>query len=406
MIPHIRKLGALVTAILALAIVAGCGSSSSKTAASKSTSSPKAPITVVAVGDESGPTKEVDLPHLSAVEGAAAYFNAHGGIDGHHVVVQILDDDGDPTTAAAVVIKRLSSGSLPTAISAGNEGNEAAALIPVLKRYDVFALTTQDPQYQCLTAGATNCPNEFTLTPSVQVEQVPVASWLKARGIKKVGLLDQQIDFTEQEVPVFKKAAAADGISTTVATFPATAVDLTPEMDALKSAGAQAVYVLALGPPVGYSLKARSGLGWNVPILFDPAAAATGPASLVSAALYKNSWEDIPFVENPATTAPAIQDMIQYSKPYLGGVTVAPLTSAADGWDILVDLNDAVKAAGGSLSTKALDAGILHIPTTDPLRLFSRELGFTAADHDNTLSQADDYGLVPVAPMVDGRIAK
>ena len=276
-------------------------------------------------------------------------------------------------------------------------------MIPLLRRYNVFALTTQDDQNQCLTDAATKCPNELALTPSVAVEQMPVASWLKSRGIKKVGLLDQQIDFTEEEVPAFKKAAAALGISTTLATFPATAVDLTPEMDQLKSAGAQAVYVLALGPPVGYALKARSGLGWNVPILFDPAAAATGPASLASPAQYRNSWEDIPFVENPATTTPAIPALIQYSKPF-GGVTAAPLTSAADGWDILVDLNDALKEDGGNLSTKALDAAMLPLPTTDPMRLFSRELGFTGSDHDNTLSQPNDYGLVPVAPMVDGRI--
>ena len=173
-------------------------------------------------------------------------------------------------------------------------------------------------------------------------------------------------------------------------------------MDQLKSAGAQAVYALALGPPVGYALKARSGLAWNVPILFDPAAAATGRASLASPSQYRNSWEDIPFVENPAITTAAIPELIQYSKPF-GGVTPAALTSAADGWDILVDLDDALQAAGGSLSTKALDAAMLHLPTTDPMRLFSRQLGFTS-DHDNTLSQPDDYGLVPVAPMVDGRI--
>ena len=147
MTPRAHQLGAFLAAALTLVIVSACGSSSSSsssqssappatTSAAAATSSAsgtssapatasKSPITVVAVGDESGPTKEVDLPHLIAIRGAAAYFNAHGGIDGHHVVVQVLDDAGNPATAAAVTIKRLSSGAPPAVISAGNQGDEA-----------------------------------------------------------------------------------------------------------------------------------------------------------------------------------------------------------------------------------------------------------------------------------------
>lgn len=50
----------------------------------------------------------------------------------------------------------------------------------------------------------------------------------------------------------------------------------------------------------------------------------------------------------------------------------------------MVALAAAVKAANGSLDPKALSAAMLKIPATDPLRTFSRKLGYSASDHDNT----------------------
>jgi branched-chain amino acid transport system substrate-binding protein len=409
-----RGLIYLIAAALVAVIMSACGSSSGTSSTRASTSSgsagasasakAKPPITVVAISDLTGPTKSIGLPHAAGVKGAAAYLNAQGGIDGHHVNVQILNDNGDPSIDVSALVKRLSSGALPTLVVSGNEGNQAAAVIPVLKRYNVLSLLNQDPSYVCVKHADVDCPNEFSLTVSVASEQVPVANWLKAKKIKKVGILEQELDYTEEETPAVVKAAGSLGIAHTIATFPTSAVDLTPEMDELKSAGVQAVYVLALGPSVGYAYKARAALGWKAPILCDPACAATGPAGLVSAADYKNSWEDIPFTENGGTPNAARSAMIRYAAPYYGGVTTSPLISGATGWDPLIDLDDAVTAAGGSLDPKALSAALLKIPPTDPRRLFSRELGYTATNHDNTLSQPNDYEMVPVAPMTSGQV--
>ena len=150
-----------------------------------------------------------------------------------------LNDNGDGTTAVTQLLSYLSTHPAPTMVSAGKEGGDSAALIPVLAKKNVFAMSLNDGTYQCATNSQVNCPNEFTESDPGSTDMAPVAALFKAKGIKKVGILEEQIDFTETETPAIEQALKAEGIQYVVQTFPATAIDLTPEMSALRSAGAQ-----------------------------------------------------------------------------------------------------------------------------------------------------------------------
>lgn len=95
--------------------------------------------------------------------------------------------------------------------------------------------------------------------------------------------------------------------------------------------------------------------------------------------------------------------LLQNSKPY-GDIGAVPLDVTSVGWDALVALNDAVKQAGGALGVKQLDAAMLHIPATDPLRTFSQRLGYTSSDHENVLADPTDFAIVPAGPVVNGQV--
>lgn len=415
-----RGIAALVAACVTVALTAACGSSSdSSTSSSASTSSSSAsaaattaasaasnnsPITVLTISDTTGPAKSFEAPTYVGIEAAAAYYNAHGGIMGHHIVVKHVSDNGDPTTAVTDLVNQLSSGPAPTLVQAGAESAEAAALIPVLAKHDVLAMASGDGQNQCKTNAAKACPNFWALSGATGVPDETAVNWFKQRGIKKVGILQESIDFTETETPQFEAAAKAAGISTVVAAFPATAVNLVPQAQELKAAGAQGVFTEALAAPVGFALNARAKLGWNVPMVFDPAGSTLDQTKLAPLNELKDqSFVDIYQNTDPSDPAPGIKHLQQYAKPF-GGIGAVPLDVPGEGWDEIVDLNAAVHAAGGKTDVKSLDAAMLKIPPTDPDRIFDQGLGFTTDNHENVLYKPTNFVIVPSGPIVDGQI--
>lgn len=388
--------------------VAGCGSSSSSASSGSNTSATQAastnssPIKILWIGDLTGPAKVYGAVQLAGVEGAASYYNSHGGIDGHKITITHVSDNVDPTTAVSELLQQLDSGT-PTMVWAGSIGVDAGALIPVLAKRQVLAIALQDGNQQCLTNGSVTCPNEWTLTDPYNVSILAAANWFVAHHVKKVGILAETDTLSEAETPLMVKALKSDGIPTTIATYPATATDLTPEVQALKGAGVTGVWFEGLGAPSGYALTARAKLGLTAPMILDVAGSSLDLTKLVPAADLKSIYEDVYAEQVPSNTTPGIRDLIQYSKPY-GAVTSVPLDVTSVGWDSVVLLNAAVKEAGGALGVKQLDAAMLKIPSTDPLRTFEQKLGFTTADHDNALAAPADYAIVPAGPVANGQV--
>ena len=137
------RLVMLGLAAVAAAAAAGCGSSgnSSHTSSSGNSShtssaaavaastgqASKAPIKVLWIGDTTGPLRVYGKVQLAGFEGAAAYYNAHGGIDGHKVIVSHVSDNGDPTTSVSVLLQQLEKGT-PTMLWWRTVGGTVGAL--------------------------------------------------------------------------------------------------------------------------------------------------------------------------------------------------------------------------------------------------------------------------------------
>ena len=394
--------------------VSACGSSSAggsssgssgSNASGTSASTSKAPLTYLMIGDFTGPAKLFDIPHRIAAESAAAYLNAHGGIDGHKLVVHAIDDAGSSTTAVSQFIKYMSAGNHPLGCECG-EQDDLPALIPVIAKYNVFQVNGSDNAAQCVSDAASKCPNTWFIYPQPAVSQIALSKWVQQRGVKKVGLLVEQQAFTTTEANNFTKVIAGSGVTATSVSYPPTAVDLTPQMQQLKAAGAQLVYVLALGPPVGYAFKARAALGWDVPLVVDVAGASTDITKLVPAAQTKNGFEEIMWNEYPKSTVPGIPIMYQYSKTF-GDITqggVSPNDNPAVSWDAVMTLKDAVVAAGGATDAKSLDAALQKLSSTEPLDILTHQHGWEATNHAEAKGIPADFVIVPVGPLVKGQV--
>jgi ABC-type branched-subunit amino acid transport system substrate-binding protein len=399
-----RKRGAVVVvgamvvvAVVVAVIIASTRDSGRKAPADTSAT---APITILWVGDTTGPAKVYGDAQLAGVQGAADYFNDRGGIGGHRVVVEVASDNADPAIAASTLTEKLSSSS-PTMVWAGSISADSAAMIPILARHKVFAISLIDGQAQCQSNASTACPNEWFLSTPSSVVQQTVVDWIKSRATK-VGVLEETTPYSAAETPQFLNVAATNGLIATTVSFPSTAVDLTPQMQQLQQAGSQVVYSEGIGS-AQYAFAARAKLGWDVPLVFDPAASALDLTKLTSPENTKNAFLVNAYGQDARTSLPGLDTMVTWAGRH-GEITTLPLNVTGTGWDTVVALNAAVVAAGGSVDVDDLNRAMLKLPPTDQLRTLTHQLGFTADNHVNVLGTPEDFVVIPVGPIVNGRV--
>lgn len=378
----------------------GGGSSSASTSGGSSSSS-KGPIQVLSIGDVSGPTKIYGSLHYAGLQAAAAYLNAHGGILGRKIVITHIDSGGVTANAVSQAIKALAGSPGKYAfVDAGAEGTEDVALVPIMKKYNQFAITLDDTG---TCAQASNCPTEFVVKGNPGDPAHAAANFFKSKGIKKVGILQESIAFTEGETPGMEAALKSVGITPVVVSFPATATDVTPEMQQLKGDGVDGVFAEALGPPAGYTLAARAKLGWNVPVVFDVAASSLDITKLAPKSQLPNAYLNVYNCQNGSATP---SEGFQQMKNYFPKSAVAVADGQAcdipgNGWDGMIEFADAAKQAG-SLSTSALVKAMENLGPSaqnDPLYVVGKVKKYTASNHDNVGETPSDFVVIPVGPV-------
>jgi branched-chain amino acid transport system substrate-binding protein len=397
-------------AVAVVLVLAACGSSSSKSSGSSPGSSgtktaaatTKAPIQVLSIGDTSGATKIYGSLHYAGLLAAAAYLNAHGGINGRKIVITHLDSGGITANSVSLAIKALAGSPGKYAfVDAGVEGTEDDALIPIMKKYNQFAITLDDAG-DC--SHVSNCPTEFVVKGNPGDPEHAAADFFKSKGLKKVGILEESIAFTQGETPGIIAALKADGITPTVVTFPATATDVTPEMQSLKSQGVQGVYAEALGPPAGYALAARAKLSWNTaPVVFDVAASSLDLTKLAPAAEVKNAYLNVYNCQNGAAPLSAGMTAMLANIPSQYNATASGQACdiTGNGWDGMLEFADAAKQAG-STSGPALVKAMLNLTPanqSDPLYITSKKKCYSTSNHDDACEVPGDFTVIPVGPV-------
>jgi len=380
-------------AVSVAACSSGGGSSSNSGSAAALTSSAKS-INILDITATSGATAIYGQAETDGLEAAAAYYNAQGGILGRKISITVENDNSDPATAAGILTKQLSSDPAKwTMVWAGEEGTVSAALVPILKRYDIFGSFVDDGAGACAQASA--CPNLFMQSPPINVAEVADAAALKKAGYTDIGIISDQATYDQTELSYMGPALAKEGIKYSTVSFPPSAVSLTPEMLELKSNGVQAVFALALGPAAGYVLTARAQLGWSVPVEFDVTGSSTDIASLVPKSELTGVTETIQYCEDINHNNPAFTAMVKYAPQPLAGNVICSI--AGDGWGGMVLLANAA-AKAKSLSANALG------DAAQTLTITSNEVSYptkcwTPADHEDVCEGPSYYEIVPAGQL-------
>jgi branched-chain amino acid transport system substrate-binding protein len=401
--------------------VAACGGSSSSSgnssSAAASTSPAKKvdltgacdksqkPFTEAMVVDLSGPTKAIGALQSEGYKAAAKYLNAKsGGIGGRCVEVKTLDSTGDPATASQVLLKYISSGNKPDSLWPGSTSPEVAATMPIVVRNKLFSVGPSTIGDAMLKGAASKYPFQFAIVPPDTNGAAPAASAKWATGVKakKVGIL--QLDtahsatLAQQTADDLKKA----GIDSVIKTYPATALDLTPQVSALRDAGADALIQTGTpGPTTGPALNAPQKLGWNVPYLFTDT--SSDLTTLAAAAVLK----DVKLLAQKGDSyteadAPAAAKQLVANG---GAANSGPIGLAVPGysWDAAIATALAAKEAGNTDAT-SLTKGMESLSEPkSPLYVSQPAVGgYTADNHENMAAIEGSWTVIEPRPIQNG----
>ena len=122
----------IAAAACMVSLVAGAGT--------MPTSAAPEPIKLAAILSTSGPSAPLGLPQVNAVKLAEKDINAHGGINGRPVQIDIVDDGAKADVAAQLATQMISSGHV--AIFCGTRTDTSAAVARVTASGNVLQVYT------------------------------------------------------------------------------------------------------------------------------------------------------------------------------------------------------------------------------------------------------------------------
>lgn len=395
---HTARVAGALAALALTAGTVGCAGESTPT----STDSDK-PFQFVAIVPESGALSDnVGLPIKASLETAIRMVNSEGGIDGRQVEATFIDSAGDAATAVANAQSYFSSHDKPDAVYAGVISAEALPLAPILTQLGVLNVTTG-------ASPALNDPANFPYTfsaglPSVDVN-IAMADHLAAEGYKNIGFVAVDDESGHAAGKAFETAATAKGLTVNEGFLPASSLDGTATLEAVRSTNPDALVFNANGTPIGTILKARTSLQWDVPTFGDATVAAANLGVLSSEADWNNVFlQALPFAVkgNPAAETENVQN---YSKEHLvttGGTEKQSFVGQVTPLQCVLFVKMAYEGTDssdpGDLAAVLQDTGSDPVPDSiSNLWIGPDPIGFAADDHSVDLGE-DDFVFTPAGP--------
>lgn len=260
-----------------VATAAACGSGSADSAGT-------GPYVFYVSIDTSGPTAVLSGGLLGGARAAVDDINAKGGIGGRKIKLEVSNDQNNPTKAVSELQRRLAKGQ-PDLVYPGGSSAVSMSLLPILTRDKVLSVgATSSTQLN----DPDKFPYHFGVTPPSSAYVPTFVELAKAKGYKKVAMVYSddatgQSSFKQYEGPL-KQA----GIELVSATYDATALDMTPQLQQLRAQNPDALIVNGYGTSVLYLLRGRAQIGWTVPAYGDQTASPSPISGKVTAAQVKD----------------------------------------------------------------------------------------------------------------------
>ena len=345
------------------------------------------PIKIAAILSTSGPSAPLGVPQVNAVKLAEKDINAHGGVGGRPIQIDIVDDGAKADVAAQLATQMLSSGHV--AIFCGTRTDTSAAVARVTAASNALQVYTTPTESLWHTPRGV-AKNLFQVNPRDQLEAIALLTFAKSRlHASKIGILHDENLYGSGGSTIAQAEAKALGITVVGdESYPGTATDFTSQIVKLRDAKPDAIVLWGATTTPGLAIKAARTLGVTTPILGSSGIASPAILNVAGGAAAGAVYSASPLAPVPTADQRAFET--QYSDEY----HVPANAFAAMGWDaihlIAAALRDAKGKTDGASLAGALESG-------KPIELVEGTYKFSPSDH-NGLVPAD----VHIAKAVNG----
>ena len=348
---HILKLTRLswrgLSALTALSLVASVAFAQNNT------------LKIGIIGPFTGASADFGNPMLNGIKLAVDEINAVGGYLGRPLELIIKDDKANPDEglkqSQALVAEKVSVvvGFCNTGVAAKSLETFQTAQIPL-----IIPCATGSP----LTAKFP-APQSYIFRSSAKdAIQAPfVVEDIVKRGWQKIAIFADKSGYGEAGLQDVLKALEVKGIKPVhVARFDVGVKDLSEEMKAAKSAGAEVVFSYTVGPENAVIAKAKQALGWKVPQVgawpLSFPFFLDGAKEAAEGALMAQTFIAEPSNERRASFLSA------YSRKYQNKRIAVPM-AAAQGYDAMYILMYSMfNIRDGNIAGSAIKAALENMP--------------------------------------------
>jgi branched-chain amino acid transport system substrate-binding protein len=270
--------------------------------------------------------------------------NKAGGVLGRKIQLVIEDNKSNPTEAVSTAEKLITKDRVPVLLGAWSS-TLTLAVMPKLEEHGVPMLVETSSSGKITTSGN---PWIFRISPTSEMEAVAFKPLVEKLGIKKADFLATNNDFGLGASQEFGKMLRAAGVTIgATETMDPKAVDFSAQLAKIKASGGDTLFVttaveqitLILRQAKEQQLKARiiTTGGSNSPdqLIQQAGAAADGSMHLV----FFTPW----FPDAVKNAGLAVDFVKEWNarKHNVGG-----LTEGFRGWDGVMTIVEAIKAAG------------------------------------------------------------
>lgn len=386
-------------------LLAACGGGNSGSSSSPTSS---VPFNVLVVSNLSAGAGPANAAFVQGMEAAGDALNASGGILGHKIEFTTRDTGGDNTQSVTLVTQMLQStpngGGTWNFIQSGATSDEQLAELPTVTKYKVPGIAVESNPKLATFAY------HWILGVNISTMIQTITSYLKSQGYQKVGFFYQNNAVGTASEAQVGPAFSAAGIQEVKVSYPATAVDVTPQMQQMQAQHPDAVLATAQsGPWIGYVLKAKTALNFSVPFVGDATFSGADAYTIAGASNVQGvkyyQWNVDLFVP-PSQETPAVKKF----RTYLAKITTTytqPMHQYASGWDAINYMKIAADQAK-SLDPDKIKAALdnLKIPNPSPLVTSPQGWGWTDTPDTGHLSHPATGAFVvcDIGPLSNGQI--
>ena len=247
-----KKVSIFLVVFLIVSLFVVCGAASNET------------IKIGFIGALSGNSADMGEPARKGIVLAVEEINAAGGINGKMIELIALDDEANPAKSVIQATKLVQQDKVTAVIGGPNSGTVLVNREVFFKANipEVISIGTVD---KLVDINHPTFKTTFRLSASDSYMMNLMASYVKSKGFKKIGVIADTSGYGQASVITIQKVFSEKGIPVNiVVTHEVAASDLTAQALKLKNSGVELVYVYNLGPDAALFMKTIKQMGWNV----------------------------------------------------------------------------------------------------------------------------------------------